>query len=467
MKIARQILCGLVLAGVGVLGCKKQSSSLDPELVRFAQAKRAQARAFVVQQNLRMPPESWQLFAAVLADDFTSATNLFARLERSRIAGTGTPPNLLQQALDWLQLGLEKIGLRKARSPGLQSEAWPPLAETYWAYVGSKTWHKPLREKFVKDILAVVPPGAVYFGGTDAGRFFVTAALKSHAEGKPFFVATQNALADGTYLDYVRSMYSNHLYVPTPNDSQQAFQTYLADAQRRLKSGQLKPGENVQVSNNRVSVSGVAAVMEINALLVKVFFDNNPGREFFIEQSWPLDWTYPHLVPTGPIFKINREPLAQLPPTALEADRKFWSETCERFLGHRITAETPASEICDFAERVLLQRNLAGFHGDADYVRNNEAQKAFAKLRYSTADVYQWRANQAKSPEEQQRMTRAALFAFQQAFALDPRTPEVAQGFAGALRAANRDGDARRVLETCLKFDPLNSGLRAAAEAAK
>ena len=102
------------------------------------------------------------------------------------------------------------------------------------------------------------------------------------------------------------------MYIASPEDSQRCFQEYLADAQRRLQLNQLKPGEDVKVIDNRVQVSGQVAVMAINGLLTKVMFDRNPKNEFFVEESFPLDWMYPHLTPFGIIMKINRQPLPEL-----------------------------------------------------------------------------------------------------------------------------------------------------------
>ncbi len=33
--------------------------------------------------------------------------------------------------------------------------------------------------------------------------------------------------------------------------------------------------------------------MSINALMTKVIFDRHPDREFYVEESFPLDWMYP------------------------------------------------------------------------------------------------------------------------------------------------------------------------------
>ena len=89
------------------------------------------------------------------------------------------------------------------------------------------------------------------------------------------------------------------IYTATPDDSQRCFQEYMADAQRRMQINQLKPGEDVRIIDNRVQVSGQVAVMNINGLITKVIFDHNPKNEFFVEESFPLDWMYPHLTPFG------------------------------------------------------------------------------------------------------------------------------------------------------------------------
>ena len=66
---------------------------------------------------------------------------------------------------------------------------------------------------------------------------------------------------------------------------------------------QIRPGEDVRVVESRVTVAGQVAVMAINGLLTKVMFDHNPKNEFFVEESFPLDWMYPHLTPYGVIMK--------------------------------------------------------------------------------------------------------------------------------------------------------------------
>ena len=151
--------------------------------------------------------------------------------------------------------------------------------------------------------------------------------------------------------------------------------------------------------------------MTINGLLTKVMFDKNPENEFYVEESFPLDWMYPHLTPFGIIMKINREPLAELSEEILQRDHHFWAEYSERLIGNWITYDTPVKEIAEFAERLYLRRNFTGFRGDRKFARDDQAQKAFSKLRSSIAGIYAWRVAEATTklftarpgPQEQRR----------------------------------------------------------------
>ena len=247
------------------------------------------------------------------------------------------------------------------------------------------------------------------------------------------------------------------MYIATPDDSQRCFQEYLADAQRRLQLNQLKPGEDVKVIDNRVQVSGQVAVMAINGLLTKVMFDANPKNEFYVEESFPLDWMYPHLTPFGVIMKINRQQLPELTQDIVDTDHQFWSTYSERLIGNWITYDTSVKEISEFVERVYLRRNFKGFTGDRKFVRDDQAQKAFSKLRSSIGGVYNWRIANAKSPAEQQRMIKEADFAFKQAFAFCPYSPEAVFRYVNLLLMLQRYQDAYYVASTCLKLDPYNA----------
>ncbi|MCC7374308.1 MAG: DUF2723 domain-containing protein [Verrucomicrobiales bacterium] len=246
---------------------------------------------------------------------------------------------------------------------------------------------------------------------------------------------------------------------PSPEESSKSYNEYMSDAFQRKSLGQLKPGEEVREEGGRVTVAGQVAVMAINALLCRVIFDANPDHEFFIEESFPLDWMYPYLTPFGIIMKINREPLASLGEDVLQRDHEFWSQYSDRLVGNWIREETTVKEICEFVERVYIDGDLSNFKGDRKFIRDDNAQKAFSKLRSSIGGVYAWRVNNAKNTTEQQRMIKEADFAFRQAFAYCPYSPEAVFRYVQLLAMVGRFEDALLVANTALRMDPFNTSV--------
>src|SRR5438034_2374339 len=202
--------------------------------------------------------------------------------------------------------------------------------------------------------------------------------------------------------------------------------------------------------------------MAINGLLTKIIFDKNPDHEFYVEESFPLDWMYPHLTPYGISMKINRQPLPELTDEICRKDHEFWSQFQQRLIGtNAITYDTSISNICAFAEKIYHRRDYAGFKGDPKFIRDNDGQKAFSKLRSSIAGVYAWRIPQAKSVEEQKRMIKEAEFSFKQAYAFCPYSPEAVFRYINLLISMGRVEDARIMAVTSLKLDPNNGQMEA------
>jgi tetratricopeptide (TPR) repeat protein len=390
----------------------------------------------------------------------------------------------------------------------------------------------------------------ILFGGTDPGRFCPTYMIFCEsfvpAKDKPadpafdrrdVYLITQNALADGTYLDYLRSQYfrsqqqdppffselltyvaglahvgdnslvrgtaklaydlldvpftkfgarvearrraegvypPKEIYIPSPVDSQQSFKDYTDDVALRQRDGRLQPGEIVEVDpvSGRVQVSGQVAVMMINGLLCKVIFDHNPTNEFYIEESFPLEWMYPYETPFGIIMKINRNPNVALPDDVFKRDHEFWSKYSERLIGNWITYDTSVQQIADWVDKVYLRNNFTGFTGDRRFIRDDGGQKAFSKLRSSQAGIYAWRLRllypspppdpqylpyRPKSDAEVEQLRKECDFAFKQSFAFCPYSPEAVIRYANFLFQFQRFDDALIVAKTCKKLDPYNS----------
>lgn len=255
---------------------------------------------------------------------------------------------------------------------------------------------------------------------------------------------------------------------PTNDESQRCFNDYITDANRRLDHDmknpgaprQIRPGEDVRIINGRVQVSGQLAVMSINGLLTRVIFDQNPNHEFYVEESFPLDWMYPYLTPFGIIMKINRNPVSEMTQEIVDRDHEFWTQYSERLIGNIVNYDTTIQQICDFAEKVYLRKDFRGYKGDRAFVRDNDAQKAFSKLRSSIGGLYANRLQTSRNPAEQQRMLKEAEFALKQSFAFCPYSPEAVFRYINILVTLNRVNDALMLSRTALKFDPANGQIR-------
>jgi beta-lactamase regulating signal transducer with metallopeptidase domain len=234
------------------------------------------------------------------------------------------------------------------------------------------------------------------------------------------------------------------IYIATQEDSQKSFEDYSTDAMARAthdqqhpnEPKQVKPGEEIKVDDGRVQISGQIAVMAINARIAKVIFDKNPSHEFYVEESFPLDWMFPHLEPHGLIMKINREPQAHLSDEVVQRDHDYWQKLVGGMIGDWLTEDTSVKTVTDFAEKVYLHKDLNGFTGDPQFVQDSYAPKLFSKLRNSIARVYSWRAGTlpggratpaqyiAADKTERGRMIKETDFALKQSFAMCPYSPE-------------------------------------------
>jgi tetratricopeptide (TPR) repeat protein len=163
-------------------------------------------------------------------------------------------------------------------------------------------------------------------------------------------------------------------------------------------------------------------------------------------------------------MKINRTPVTELSQDTMDLDHKFWTDFSSRLCGNWITYDTSVAEIAKFVDQTYIHNNYQGFTGSRAFVRDDDAQKAFSKLRSSQAGMYAWRADLRNCPPEFRQKTaasQAALiretdFAFKQAFAFCPYSPEAVFRYINFLLMQGRFDDAVIVAETCEKLDPFN-----------
>ena len=220
---------------------------------------------------------------------------------------------------------------------------------------------------------------ALFFGGTDPGRFVPTYMIHGAKYRSDIKLITQNALADDTYMSVERDTYGDEVWIPAKEDSAEAFNIYVDEVQRGVRQA----NGDLRIENGRVQVTGALGVMEINGILTKMMFDHDKKfRDFYIEESYVIPWMYPYLSPHGLIMKLNAEFVPYDAATASK-DRDFW----------------------DWYTRRLLD--------DPMYRRDFAGQKSFSKLRTAIAGLY----------ARQGRM-RDAANAYREAVLLYPVSPE-------------------------------------------
>lgn len=280
---------------------------------------------------------------------------------------------------------------------------------------GSDTFAQRWAEYPNPDYPPEMEPNAIFFGGTDPGRFVSTYMIFSAQYRPDIFLITQNALADNTYMASIRDLYGDDIWIPSQADMDLAFQRYVRDVQE----GRIPAGANVVVEDGRVSIQGVAGVMAVNQILSRQIFERNRHKHpFYVEESYVMEWMYPYLEPHGLILKLNDEPV-QLEDEQIQNDREFWDWYTEKLLNN------------------------------PRFLRDIIARKVFSKLRSSIAGVYVYR----------QRFDEAE-HAFRQSMALYPLSPEASFRLANMYLQMQRIGEAREVIETLLAGDPRNEQIQ-------
>ena len=239
-------------------------------------------------------------------------------------------------------------------------------------------------------------PFSIFFGGTDPGRFVPTYMIYSANYRPDVYLITQNALADGTYMSVERDLYGDEIWIPSNDDSAEAFNVYVDEVQRGVRpaNGDLK------IENGRVQVTGALGVMEINGILTKMMWDHDRLRHaFYVEESYVIPWMYPYLSPHGLIMKLNADRTPYDPKTAAK-DRDFW----------------------DWYTRRLLS--------DPMYRRDFAGQKSFSKLRAAIAGLYLKQGRYADAAQ-----------AYREACLLYPASPEASFRYAQEILLPSRRWD--------------------------
>lgn len=295
-------------------------------------------------------------------------------------------------------------------------------------------WH------YGHDMLKDLPKGAFVFGGTDPGRFVPTYMILGESfvdpahrrdpdfDRRDLVIVTQNALADAFYQKYIRDHYApgrpkakgwfekwlgrDRQY--PPDETVMPSEQELMEIVRNVTMN-LPPGANPQDPN--------VGILYHAAIAQWIFERNKDKREFFVEESFPMEWTYPYAVPNGLSYRLNKEPLETLPPEVVAEDFRYWNA---------------------YVDRLLADKN---FHEDFD------AKRSFSKLRNSTGNIYRAR-----------RMWAEAERAYRQALQLHPNNMESLVALSDILRAQKRWDEMAEIWDRAVEGDPSNRAVTKARQ---
>jgi len=322
------------------------------KVAQFAQSRRKLAHAMAEHFKLAVPDEVERFFDAAEAGRYDEMKAIYQSLRQQR----------------------ENGGDKSWYGPH-----WRTIIETQGTADAAHDWPAQKLLDYGNAVLGSLRPGMVYVGGTDPGCFIPT-LLNETSDGDRHIVLTQNALADGTYLDYLGFLYGERMTTLTKDDSQRMFQEYLADAQKRFghdqqfpnEPRQIRPGEDVRVIENKVQVSGQVPVMAINENLLQTLMKNTPGVSFALEESFPFRSTYANAAPLGPIMELG----VQDPQNALTADRAaqsvaYWQATEQQLLADPDASGSPET-LRAYSKMATSQAHLF-----ADRSFNREAEQAY------------------------------------------------------------------------------------------
>jgi tetratricopeptide (TPR) repeat protein len=372
------------------------------KVMKFGKNRREVARAMAKRLNVKVPDEVERFFDAVEGgrwDEIDAAHKALLEDDKQ---------------------------LNQPKSAELH-EFWRPIQETWGAAREAQNWPAQRLLDYGNAILDSLRPGMIYAGGTDPGCFIPT-MMNDTGDGDKHIVLTQNALADGTYLKYLDVLYGDQMTTLTQDDSQRAFQDYIADAQKRLEHDQqfpneprqLKPGEDVKVVDGKVQVSGQIAVMAINEKLFQMLMDKNPNASFAMEESFPFKSMYGAASPLGPLIEMG--------PSQQQSDFNA----------------TQAAQSVDYWQTAAQQ-----LLSDPDTPQGSDARKAYSKLITSQAGLLIDHGLSAEAEQE-----------FRVALQLTPDSPEAVFRYVNLLMSQNRVADALPIVENAIKAAPDNEQLQ-------
>ncbi|MDD4736659.1 MAG: tetratricopeptide repeat protein [Kiritimatiellae bacterium] len=333
---------------------------------------------------------------------------------------------IMESALhaDWQAVseGYEKVWRRshwyeseEPNDPRISNELWHPLHETCWTFQCLKNWPCGLVPYYLNAVLTVMPPDSILFVGSDSARFLVDSLAPQFGRGDLAFIS-QNALVDVTYMDYLRDLYGEVLWIPDQNAYTDAFQQYVEQVRKTKGEGECSVD-----ADGCVSVGGTQGVLEINGILARMIAQSNGlTRRIFVDEVYVISWMTPRLSPRGILMELMPEPVEGISKEEVKADCACWEQ---------------------------VEAVLAASREQADV---RWAGRAFSGLRTAIAGLYVYH-----------QMPHEAEAAFRQAMRLSEDNPAPAYQLAKrVLEPQGRKEEAQEILKGLQTRDPDHSSVQ-------
>jgi len=334
--------------------------------------------------------------------------------------------------------------------------------------------------QFGHDMLKDLPKGSIVLGGTDPGRFVPTymifgesgqpAKLKRDPafDRRDLYIITQNGVGEPLYRNYLADHYGPNRPTAARASKQRASKlkayknlpkiNWLSSTsifkgcidratikwalwldrtkssfERRLGRNETYPQETLVFPTD----AEIKAAMEKelhpapgsptkvidrtfpHSEVTRLIWEKNRDKHaFFVEESFPLKWSYDYALPHGLVYQITKEPLKEIPADVVQKDFAFWNKYIQDLLSN------------------------------PDFSKDYDAQRSFSKLRTTTGNLYLHR-----------KMDKEAKLAHLQALALWQANPESLQALVRMLWDQSEYVEARAIIEPAMDADPNNEQL--------
>jgi hypothetical protein len=317
-----------------------------------------------------------------------------------------------------------------------------PLLPLFVNYDGSSQRNRWFGWQFGHDMLKDLPPDSIVFGGTDPGRFVPTYMILGESGQDPsvkrdpnfdrrdLFIITQNGVGEPLYRKYLADHYGKDR--PQPSN---AFERWLGRADAYPRKTLIFPtDEEIQAATEaELEADSEGVKLDpafVHSLVTRLIWEKNrDAHEFFVEESFPMKWSYDHAIPHGLVYRIVKDPLKAIPPDAVKKDMEFWR---------------------DYTERLLA---------NPDFAKDFDAQRSFSKLRSTTGGLYHHR-----------KMEKESEIAYRQALLLWPGNPDSLNALSTLFWDRGDDDAVIEMVSAANVADPNNIqlwGLRLVAEKRK